>query len=815
MTRPGTNGHTKKTLIRMVPMVRVLRAVAAAAYLAVLPVSTVVLVATIGVEQAAAAVVSRIDVRGNSRMDADTIASYLTISPGKRFSGVDIDDSVKSLYSTGLFTDVSIYQSGNTLIVEVDESGIVNQVFFEGNKRLKDEALSSIVQTGARSTFSEERVSSDVDRILEAYARVGRKDATVTYEVVPLANNRVNVVYRINEGDKTKIRAISFIGNQAFGQRRLREVLETKQTHIFSWLKSDDIYDPDRLRADEERLRLFYYNNGYADFQILSSDVNFDPVANIYMITFSIDEGQRYTFGNISIDNAIAEIDSEALYPLIETVPGKHYSAKHVEDSVIALTEAVAERGYAFVQVTPRGNRDFNTGLIDVTYQIDQGPRVYIQQINIVGNNRTRDHVVRREFDISEGDALNQVLLQKAKRRLEATGYFERVDITTRQGDSADRVVVIVRVVDKATGEFAIGGGYSTASGPLGEISFEEKNFLGRGQYLKVSAGFGTDNREYKLSFTEPYFLGYRISAGFDLASTTSDANNNREYGVDSTSALLRVGLPISDKLSTDMFYTFVTEDTDISGSRLDPGGTQGDAPNELSAALAPPFAPTSWTKSGFGYQIVYNDLDVPRDPREGIRLSLRQDFYGAGGDAQYVRTEGSAVGFATLSEDADLVAMLRARGGANIRYGNSDGYRAQDNFFQGSRNIRGFESYGFGPRDPVTGDALGGMYYWNATAEVTFPMPYLPDSMGIRGGLFVDVGQLWGVDSSSRGVILANNPTASAERIDDNSLRASAGGSIIWASPFGPLRFDYAVPFLRADWDRTREFSFGISTNF
>ena len=796
----------------MVPIVRILRTIAAAAYLAILPVSTLVFVSAVGVEQASAAVVSRIEVRGNSRMDADTVASYLSIKPGKQFSNVDIDDSVKTLYSTGLFTDVSIYTSGSTLVVEVDESGIVNEVFFEGNKRLKDEMLGNIVQTGPRSTYSENKVSSDVDRILEAYARVGRKDATVTYEVVPLANKRVNVVFRINEGDKTKIRVINFIGNQAYGQRRLREVMATKQSNFFSWMKNDDIYDPDKLRADEERLRLFYYNHGYADFQILSSDVNFDADANVYVITFSVDEGQRYTFGEVSIDNSISEVDADSLYPLLETKSGHHYSAKDVEDTVIALTESIAERGYAFVQVTPRGNRNFDTGLIDVTYQVDQGRRIYIDRIVIIGNDRTREHVIRREFDISEGDALNQVMLQKAKRRLEATGFFDRVEISTRQGDSPDRVIVVVRVADKATGEFSIGGGYSTSSGPLAEISFTEKNFLGRGQYLKVSAGFGTEDRNYGLSFTEPYFLGYRVSAGFDLASTTTNSTSDRDYGVDTISGVLRFGFPITDKLSSTVFYSYSDEDIRISPSKLDPGD-QGNAAGELSAALAPPVSPTSWTKSGFGYNLVYNDLDSTRNPREGIRLALRQDFYGAGGDALYARTEASAVAYAILSEDADLVGMLRARGGANVLYNGTDGYRALDNFFQGGQQIRGFDSYGFGPRDSITGDALGGMYYWNASAELTFPMPYLPDSMGVRGGVFVDAGQLWGLDSASRAAVIGAG--GSTSQLDDNTLRASAGVSVLWDSPFGPLRFDYAFPFARASWDRTREFSFGISTSF
>ncbi|GIL00737.1 MAG: outer membrane protein assembly factor BamA [Alphaproteobacteria bacterium] len=805
----------------MVPVRKFLGVAVMAALLAGFPMSVGPLGEVALVSQAQAAVVNRIEVRGNARMDAQTVISYLTITPGQSFSNKDIDDSVKALFATGLFTDVAIYQSGGTLVVEVDESGIINQVFFEGNKRLKDEVLASVVQSAPRSTYSEEKVSSDVDRILEAYARVGRKDAGVTYEIVPLANKRVNVVFRISEGDKTKIKQIVFVGNNAFGTARLRDIIETKQSHIFSWLNNDDIYDPDRLQSDEERLRRFYYNNGYADFQIISSDVSYDAVANQYVIAFTIDEGVRYRFGNVAIDNTIAEIDAEALYPLLKTVGGKHYSAKDVEDTVIALTESIAARGYAFVRVTPRGNRNFDTATIDVVYEIDQGPRVYIQEIAIIGNDRTRDHVIRREFDISEGDALNQVMVQKAKRRLEALGFFEQVDISTRPGDAPDRVVLVVRVIDKATGEFAIGGGYSTASGPLGEISFSERNFLGRGQFVKIAAGFGDldgDNRTYTFSFTEPYFLGYRISAGYDIVSARSDANSNRGYGLDSLGATLRLGMPLTDKLQQQVFYTFVSEDTDIASSRIDTGagdGIQGNAPGELSAALAPPVSPTSWIKSGFGYTLTYTDLDNVRDPREGIYLTLRQDFYGAGGDAEYLRTEGSAVAFLPLSEYADIVGMLRARAGANTLYGGTAAYRAQDNFFQGSRQIRGFENYGFGPRDPVTGDALGGLYYWNATGEITFPMPYIPESIGIRGAFFVDAGQLWGLDSASRAAVLTNNPGVSAQRLDDNTLRASVGASLIWASPFGPLRIDYAIPISEAPWDRNREFNFGISTNF
>jgi outer membrane protein insertion porin family len=777
--------------------------------------------AAVFASDAQAAVVSRIEVRGTARMDAETVKTYLTIKPGKQFSSADIDDSVKALYATGLFTDVSISQAGSTLLVEVDESGIVNAVFFEGNNRLKDDALKSIVQTEPRSTYSEEKVSSDVERIREAYSRVGREDAKVSYEIVPLQNKRVNVVYRIDEGDKTKIKSIRFVGNSAYGERRLRDVIDTKQTHLFSWLRNDDIYDADKLRADEEKLRRFYYNHGYADFQILSTDVNFDETGNAYNITFNVEEGAVYSFGKISVDSTIAEIDANSLYPLIETREGSAYSARKVEDSVIALTQAVAERGFAFVEVTPRGDRNFDTNTIDVTYQVDQGARVYIEAINIVGNDRTRDHVIRREFDISEGDPLNQVMIQKTKRRLGALGFFESVDITTRQGSSPDRVVVVVRVVDKATGEFAIGGGYSTSSGPLGEVSFSEKNFLGRGQYIKVAAGFGTEEQNYSLSFTEPYFLGYRMSAGFDLFVSTQQANDNRAYGVDSYGGVLRLGAPITDKLGGNVFYTYVDQQTTYNtdsvevNDKCDKTDIQGDCKSELSAALARNF---DWVKSGFGYSLTYNDLDNVRAPTEGIYLTMSQTFFGAGGDAGYVQTDGRAVGYSKLSDEMDIVGMLRARGGMNIAYSDGSGYRAQDNYFQGNRDIRGFDSYGFGPRDPVTGDALGGQYYWNATAEISFPMPVIPESIGIRGAFFADAGQLWGIDSASRDIIIKNTKATncfSTEELDDNTLRASVGASLIWASPFGPLRLDYAIPVSKAPWDDVREFNFGVSTAF
>ncbi len=457
---------------------------------------------------AQAAVVSNIDVRGNQRIDDEIVASYLTIKPGQSFSDFDIDDSVKALFATGLFGDVSIFRQGSTLIVDVQENGTVNKVFFEGNKRLKDEALKSVARLRPQGIYSDEQAAADVDQIAQAYARVGRQDADISYEVLPLANNRVNVIYRINEGDKTKIGRIDFIGNDTFSGRRLADVISTKETGLFGFLQTSDIYDQNRLNSDEEVLRRLYFNKGFADFQILSTQAVLDDVENEYVVTITMDEGPRYTFGNVSIESSLSGVETIALDGLVKTRGGENYSAKDVEDTVVAITERVVEEGFAFVEVVPRGNRNFETNTIDVTYLIDEGARVFIEDIRIVGNDRTRDYVIRREFEISEGDAYNRVLVQKTRDRINNLGFFDSVNVSTRPGSQPDRIVLFVNVMEKSTGDFSLSGGFSSNGGASGEVSFTERNFLGRGQFIRVSYRGSADENQYSFKFTEPYFLG-------------------------------------------------------------------------------------------------------------------------------------------------------------------------------------------------------------------------------------------------------------------------------------------------------------------
>lgn len=781
------------------------------------------------VSSANAAVVSSIDVRGNQRIDDDVVISYITISPGESFNDFDIDDSVKALFRTGLFSDVSVFQEGRVLVVDVDENATVNKVFIEGNKRVKDEQLLNFLRHRPQETYSDQTAANDVEIIRIAYARVGRRDAAISYEVIPLENNRVNVIYRVNEGAKTKISAINFVGNDTFSDRRLADVIATKESTFLSFLSTSDIYDPNRISSDEEALRNYYFNRGFADFQILSTTADLDEVANEYTITITMDEGARYTFGEVTIDNSIQGVDESRLTDLIDTAPGDYYSASKVETSILSVTNEIAGQGFAFVEVAPRGNRNFADNTIDVTYVVDEGARVFIEDIRILGNDRTRDYVIRREFDVSEGDAYNQVLIQQTRNRLQALGFFQNVSISTRPGSSPDRIVVIVTVIEQSTGDVSIAGGASSNDGLSATVSFTERNFLGRGQFLSVGGNRSENGTGYNFDFTEPYFLGSRVSAGISVQVSESDEREEQRFSVDSESVTLTFGIPLTPKLNSAVFYSYRGSDVEISSTLLDPvggpagvntngNGRQGDIAGELSAALSGTVG--DFSSSGVGYTLTYTDLDNFRAPRDGIRAQWTQTFYGIGGDAEYISTEGSLTAFTTLNEENDIIWVNRVRGGHAEIIGDDDGtsFRTIDNFFARQNYVRGFDTSGFGPRDPITGDSLGGQSFWTATTEVQFPLPFVPKTLGLKGAFFADIGQLSNVGDFAISQVLASNPNLSAaqlSQLDDDEIRASVGGSILWDSPFGPLRVDYAVPLNDEPFDDVEEFNFGVSSNF
>lgn len=738
-----------------------------------------------------AAVVSRIDVRGAERAGAESVRSNITIAPGRNFSNSDIDESVKRLYATGYFSNVSMRVAGNALVVTVSENQMVNQVVFNGNRKIKDEKLTGVVSTQPLGPFNQALVTADIARIKEAYAAIGRSDVEVTTQTVSVGQGRVNIAFVINEGERTKIGRIDFVGNNAYSDGRLAAVINTKKSNMLSFLTRKDVYNEDKLRADEEALRQFYYNRGYADFRVVSSEAVLDESKNEYNITVTVDEGQKYDFGNVAVESTVPGVDGAELQGLLETRQGATYSAKEVQQSMEAINKRVAAEGYPFARVTPRGDRDMGGNTVGVTYIVDQGERAYVERIEIRGNTRTRDYVIRREFDISEGDAFNQSIVTSAKRRLEALGYFSKVNVSTTGGSAPDRVVIVVDVEDQATGSFGIGAGYSQNDGVLLEASVEEKNFLGRGQYIRLAAGAGEDDaRSYTLSFTEPYFLGYRLAAGFDLFKSQSRSEDYYDY--DEQGFTLRVTAPITEDLSTTFKYTYKQINYDGEGDWQNP------------ANLAQPYQDLirgeDWTQSIIANVLNYNTLDDRNMPREGWQAQLTNEFAGLGGDSEYYKIYAKARYYYTFSDEYDVIGSLTGQAGHVAPTG--DNLLVFDQFKFGGRQVRGFKNDGIGPR--IGNDSIGGTTYFAASAEITAPMPGVPEDFGLRLAGFVDAGTMYG------------NKVSTTQTVqDDNSIRASAGIGVMWASPFGPIRVDYAVPFAKEDYDEEQRFRFGMSNTF
>jgi len=749
-----------------------------------------------------AAVASRIAVEGNMRVDDETVRAYLTIKPGASYDNYQIDESIDALYATGLFEDVTITPQGSTVLVRVKENPIISRVSFEGNRRVSDQILAAAVQSRERVVFNRATVQADVQTILEIYRRRGSYLANVEPQTIDRGQNRVDLIFNITEGRNARVGRITFIGNRSFSEARLRDQIKTKESGLLGFLRSTDSYDPTRLLQDQEALRRFYFNHGFADFRIVSATADYDRERNEFFITFVVDEGQKYEFGEVRVDTTLADLDPTELRRKVRTRPGRRYSATKVEDTLEELTLAANKQGYPFAEVVPSGERDYENNTIDVVYRIDQGTQAYIERIDIVGNTTTRDYVIRREFDISEGDAYNRILIDRAERRLNALGFFDTVRITTTRGSEPDRVVVTVYVEEKATGKISFGIGYSSSDGVVGDVVVEERNFLGRGQYVRASVGGGADTRNVEFSFTEPYLFGRRLAGGFDLYHRAADATDSVAFDSKETGGGLRLGVPITEETSVQVFYNIFNRDVNV----ID----QNDCRLGLNnVSLAVCDSQGERLTSLIGTSLIYNTLDNQLNPREGMYGNLTGEVAGLGGDAYFVRGTAKGRYYQEILPAIGMVGMLAFDGGAMQSL--NDDLTIQDQFFLGGSKLRGFETAGVGPRDRATGDALGGRYYMVGTAEATFPIPFLPPEIGLVGAAFSDAGSLWGVDPD----IVTRNGGSATVQSNDFALRWSGGVGILWNSPLGPIRADFAVPFVKEDVDETQVFRLSGGTQF
>ncbi|MGU3494061.1 outer membrane protein assembly factor BamA [Xanthobacteraceae bacterium A53D] len=796
---------------------------------------------------------SSIVVQGNRRVDADTIRSYFNLRPGEALTSTKIDDGLKALYATGLFADVRVSHQGGRAVVTVVENQVINKVAFEGNRKIKDEQLQGEIQSKERGPLSQAIIQADTTRIIDLYRRTGRIDVTVNPVTIDRGNGRVDLVFEIKEGDKTGVKDIKFVGNKAFSDWRLKDVISTSTTNWLSFLKATDVYDPDRVNADQELLRRWYLKNGYADFRVVSASAEMDPSGSGYIITIVLDEGAQYKFGKVDVISNIRDVPANSLRGVLRMSDGQIYNAELVEKSVENLTIEVSKSGYAFAQVRPRGDRDFANKTINLTFVIEEGPRVYIERIEIRGNTRTRDWVIRREFDLGEGDAYNRVLVDRAERRLRNLGYFKAVKITNEPGSAPDRAVLVVTVEDQPTGEFSVSGGYSTSDGFIGSVSLGEKNFLGRGQYVNISGTFGQYSQGAQFSFTEPYFLGYRLAAGFDLYWKETSTNSYTSYNSETIGGGIRFGLPITDEVTLALRYNLysrslslencaaftIYQEAIIASNPALAGYYSLMPPCGVSWAIVEAVRQGETITSVAGYTLSFNGLDSNTNPTSGLYAELKQDLAGLGGDVQFIRTTADLRYYYPLMFDS--VLLLRGQAGHVTAWGDAD-LQIMDNFFMGPNLVRGFAPNGIGPRDlrmaGLYGDdntnALGATTYWGVSAEVQFPLAFLPKDVGMKAAVFADAGsafgyegptQFFGINSAGALVGAPGNdvlcPVASKNAFgavcaaDENTVRSSVGASLIWQSPFGPLRFDYAIPLSKASYDQVQEFRFSGGTKF
>jgi outer membrane protein insertion porin family len=728
-------------------------------------------------------VVQTIEIEGNQRIEAATVRSYLAIGVGDPFDPVELDRSLKNLFATGLFDDVVLRRQGGALVVSVVENPIINRIAFEGNRRLEDDVLESELQLRPRVVYTRSRVQNAVSRILELYRRNGRFAATVEPKVIELPQNRVDLVFEINEGPLTKVARIVFIGNREFDDGDLRDVIQTKEAAWYRFLSSDDTYDPDRVAFDQELLRRFYLARGYADFNVRSALAELTPDGQRFVITFTVEEGQRYDFGKIAIESRVPDLEPEQLRELLQTESGEVYNADEVEDSIVAVTEEIGELGYAFAEVVPVPEKHDAERTIDLTYVINEGSRVYIERIDIVGNVRTLDEVIRREFRVAEGDAFNTALLRRSRQRIENLGFFESVELNTLPGSSPDKTQIEVEVSERSTGELSFGAGFSTSDGPLGDIRLTERNLLGRGQSIEANFTISARTQEIDFSFTEPYFLDREIAAGFDLFRRSTDFQSEGSFDQRTTGGTLRANYPLTERWRHGVRLTIredVIHDVDSDASVF----IQDEEGNFLTALV--------------GQTLTYDTRDTRFLPSDGYIVQFDQDVADFGADTRFVRVEGRASYYYPFFPD--WVLNLAARGGYIVGLG--DDVRLFDRFFLGGASLRGFKFAGVGPRDTSTGDALGGNVLYTATAEQRFPLG-LPEELRLFGRVFVDVGTLFDSDASG--------PTV----FDSSTLRASGGVGLSWLSPLGPIAIDLSEAFLKEDEDETEFFRISFGTRF
>jgi outer membrane protein insertion porin family len=755
-------------------------------------------------------VIQRFIVKGNERIEPTTVISYLPMTVGETVDAAKIDSGLKALFRTDLFSDVKIELTGGNLVITVVENPIINRVLFEGNSSIKEDKLRDEVTVRPRGIFTRAKAQSDVGRIVELYRRAGRISADVTPQIVELPQKRVDLIFKIDEGPKSGVLRVNFLGNKGFSDNELRDVVVTEQSHWYKFFSSNANYDPDRLEYDKEQLRKYYRNRGYYDFRVASAVAELAPDKNGFVISYTLEEGPEYKFGKINVETDLKKLDKNVLLALVPLRRGDLYQDEKIEQATDALTFAAGAAGFAFVDVRPRYTPNRAKGTVDVTFDVREGPRVYVDRIDVVGNTRTLDYVIRREMNVSEGDAYNRVLVDRSKNQIKSLGFFKDVDITETPGTAPDRTGLQVKVTEQPTGELSFSAGYSSVDQLVIDLGVTERNFRGRGEDVRARMSIGSIRQQIDLSFTEPRFLGRDLAAGYDAYYYKYDLTQYSAYKQQTLGTGVRLNFPLSLNSRGSLRYTIRSDDVQIDPSfctstSLLASPTLCDQRGSFLTSLV-----------GYGYRLDRRNDGI--NPTRGFYFEMNQDFAGVGGDVKYVKTEADA-GYYHGFNKTFILSVTGTAG--DVEAWGGDHVRINDRFYKGGTTFRGFQTAGIGPRDlslssSGQNDALGGKVYAIASAELTIPT-FLPEQYGIKAALFSDVGTLGILDKFDKKTIDATTglPGQNPQIKDTLGLRASAGLSIFWKSPMGPIRFDFSQILKREDYDRTELFRFSTSTRF
>ena len=727
-----------------------------------------------------------ITVQGTRRIENETVMNYLNLEKGQDVGPADLDAATKALFATGLFSDVDIQMDKGVAKITVAENPIIHTVYFEGNKALDDDILKTEVLLKSRMVYTQRKLQNDAARLVEVYKRNGRFAATVEPKIIEKDQNRVDVVFEIDEGDKTLVRQINITGNEAFSDSVLKDKMMTKEAAWYRFLTSMDTYDPDRLNYDQELLRRYYLQQGYVDFKVNKAVAELMPDKSGFIITIDVDEGNRYSFKEPAISLSLPEYkDKEKLNDLLEVQAGRYFDINQIDKTVDALTQAIENEGYAFVEVTPEFDKKDADKTIAVTFKITEGPKVYIDKIDIKGNSRTLDKVIRREFRIKEGDAFNAARLRQSKQRVEDLDYFSRVDLQTVPTRDPSKVNAVLDVAEKSTGAFSIGVGWSSYDGMMFETGIQERNVLGTGNIIGINAMLAQKETQYSVGVTNPYFMDKKLTAGLDLFHTTRDNEDSSSYSYDTTGGTVRFGWDYTDNFRQSARYTLRQDDVN-------------DIDEDASSYIKEQKGKN--TVSMIGQELVYDKRDSRINPTWGYYLSLGTDLAGLGGDSKFFRINATGIKYYPVAED--VVFSLRADAG-RIWGLSGEKVRINDRYFLGDVSLRGFEYGGVGARDRDTDDALGGAWYATATAELVFPVG-LPKEMGIKGKVFSDAGWIGKPDNYDPQTMVYSGKT-----------RLAIGTGILWQSPMGMINLDFSYPILKADSDKTRVFRLNFGKGF